>query len=231
MNGLPQKQRATTAASPGRWAQTFVEVLLRMTWVETKLLVREPVTLVFSFAFPVLVLVLLGGIFGGQHMDGGAYAGLKMMDWYVPSYIGLVIASIGTVSLPVHLSTYRERGVLRRFRASGMSEWALLGSQFLVGVGTCLVGALATGARHLRLRRGRARVDLRRGRRLRGGRVRLLGARRAHRLARAHGTRRPGRRPADLVHHDVHLGHQRAARATCPPGCWRWPRPCPSTTS
>ena len=43
----------------------------------------------------------------------------------------------------MHLSTYRERGVLRRFRASGMSEWALLGSQFLVGVGTCLVGALA----------------------------------------------------------------------------------------
>ena len=130
------------AARPGRRALLFVTVLLRMTWIEIKLLVREPVTLVFSFAFPVLVLVLLGGIFGGQHMDGGAYAGLKMMDWYVPSYIGLVIASIGTVSLPVHLSTYRERGVLRRFRASGVSEWALLGSQFLVGLGTCLVGGL-----------------------------------------------------------------------------------------
>ena len=129
-------------ATPGRWAWAFVQVLLRMTWIEIKLLIREPVTLVFSFAFPVLVLVLLGGIFGGQRMDSGAYAGLKMMDWYVPSYIGLVIASIGTVSLPVHLSTYRERGVLRRFRASGVSEWALLGSQFLVGVCTCLLGAL-----------------------------------------------------------------------------------------
>jgi ABC-2 type transport system permease protein len=129
-------------ATPGRWAQAFVQVLLRMTWIEIKLLVREPVTLVFSFVFPVLVLVLLGGIFGGQRMDSGAYAGLKMMDWYVPSYIGLVIASIGSISLPVHLSTYRERGVLRRFRASGVSEWALLGSQFLVGVCTCLLGAL-----------------------------------------------------------------------------------------
>jgi ABC-2 type transport system permease protein len=134
---------ATLAAAPWRWAAAFVKVLLRMTWIETKLLVREPVTLVFSFAFPVLVLVLLGGIFGGARMNGGDYAGLKMMNWYVPSYIGLVVASIGTVSLPVHLSTYRERGVLRRFRASGVSEWALLGSQFLVGVGTCLIGALA----------------------------------------------------------------------------------------
>jgi ABC-2 type transport system permease protein len=144
----PALPRAAEAASgvlvirPGLWALAFVRVLLRMTWIEIKLLIREPVTLVFSFAFPVLVLVLLGGIFGGQRMDSGAYAGLKMMDWYVPSYIGLVVASIGTVSLPVHLSTYRERGVLRRFRASGVSEWVLLGSQFLVGVCTCLVGAL-----------------------------------------------------------------------------------------
>ena len=143
MSETPRKEHASPFATSTGWSLTFVKVLLRMTWVEIKLLVREPVTLVFSFAFPVLVLVLLGGIFGGQRMDSGAYAGLKMMDWYVPSYIGLVVASIGTVSLPVHLSTYRERGVLRRFRASGMSEWALLGSQFLVGVGVCLVGALA----------------------------------------------------------------------------------------
>jgi ABC-2 type transport system permease protein len=133
------------AAGRGPWALASLRVLLRMTWVEAKLLVREPVTLVFSFAFPVLVLVLLGGIFGGQRMDSGDYAGLKMMDWYVPGYIALVIAAIGTVSIPVHVSTYRERGVLRRFRASGVSEWVLLGSQFLVGLGTCLIGGLVIG--------------------------------------------------------------------------------------
>ena len=137
--------RGPVAGGRGRWALASLRVLLRMTWIETKLLVREPVTLVFSFAFPVLVLVLLGGIFGGQRMDGGDYAGLKMMDWYVPGYIALVIAAIGTVSIPVHVSTYRERGVLRRFRASGVSEWILLGSQFLVGLGTCLVGGLVIG--------------------------------------------------------------------------------------
>ena len=228
MSEVTHKPREATAAKPGSWALTFVEVLLRMTWIEIKLLIREPVTLVFSFAFPVLVLVLLGGIFGGQHMDGGAYAGLKMMDWYVPSYIGLVIASIGTVSLPVHLSTYRERGVLRRFRASGVSEWALLGSQFLVGVGTCLVGALAISVLGIfaygvvvPVSIGGVAVGF-----VVGG-VRLLGARRADRLAGAHGARRAGRRPADLVHHDVHVGHQRAARASCRRGWWPSPRSLP----
>jgi ABC-2 type transport system permease protein len=119
-----------------------VRVLLKLTWIEIKLLAREPVTLLFSFAFPVLVLVLLGGIFGDQHMKMGAYKSVKMMNWYVPSYIALVIASIGTISLPVHLSSYRERGVLRRFRASGVSEAALLGSQLLVSLGVAFVGAL-----------------------------------------------------------------------------------------
>jgi ABC-2 type transport system permease protein len=119
-----------------------VHLLFKMTWIEFKLLAREPVTLVFSFAFPILVLVLLGGIFGAQSMERGAYQGVKMMDWYVPSFIALVIASIGTISLPVHLSSYRERGVLRRFRASGVSEAALLGSQLLVSLGVALIGAL-----------------------------------------------------------------------------------------
>jgi len=119
-----------------------MHLLFKMTWIEFKLLAREPVTLVFSFAFPILVLVLLGGIFGDQTMSRGAYRGVKMMDWYVPSFIALVIASIGTISLPVHLSSYRERGVLRRFRASGVSEAALLGSQLLVSLGVALIGAL-----------------------------------------------------------------------------------------
>ena len=122
-----------------------MRVLFKMTWIEIKLLAREPVTLVFSFALPVLVLVVLGGIFGHQSMERGAYQGVKMMDWYVPSFIALVIASIGTISLPVHLSSYRERGVLRRFRASGVSEAALLGSQLLVSLGIALVGALTIG--------------------------------------------------------------------------------------
>jgi ABC-2 type transport system permease protein len=123
----------------------MLRVLLRMTWIEIKLLVREPVTLIFSFAFPLLVLVLLGGIFGQRVEHSGLFPGIKQMQWFVPSYIALVTASIGTISVPVHLATYRERGVLRRFRASGVSEWTLLGSQLLIGLVVALVGALVIG--------------------------------------------------------------------------------------
>ena len=75
-----------------------MRVLLKLTWIEIKLLAREPVTLLFSFAFPVLVLVLLGGIFGDQHMKMGAYKGVKMMNWYVP---------IEAITRPMKAGTYQ----------------------------------------------------------------------------------------------------------------------------
>lgn len=98
--------------------------------------------MIFTFALPLLILVVLGGIFKSHPIHEGQYVGVKMMDYYVPGYIGLVLASVGTISLPVHLAGYRERGVLRRFRASGVKEWAMLASQTLVSMAIALVGSL-----------------------------------------------------------------------------------------
>ncbi len=116
--------------------------LWKLTWTEIKLLVREPITMIFTFAFPLLVLLVLGGIFGSDRIAGGDHASQLTMDLYVPGYIGLVIASIGMISLPVHLAAYRERGVLRRFRASGLKELTYFGSQTVVAFLTGVVGGL-----------------------------------------------------------------------------------------
>lgn len=63
------------------------------------------------------------------------------MTSYVPAYIGLVIASMGLIGLPVHLAGYRERGVLRRFRASGMPLWSVLGAQVAVTLAVSILGS------------------------------------------------------------------------------------------
>ena len=55
-------------------------------------------------------------------------------DYYVAAYIGVVIAAIGLVMLPVHLATYRERGVLRRFDVSRYPRWALPAAWILVAM-------------------------------------------------------------------------------------------------
>ena len=46
----------------------------------------------------------------------------------------MVIAAIGLVMLPVHLATYRERGILRRFDVSRYPRWALPAAWIVVAM-------------------------------------------------------------------------------------------------
>src|SRR3990172_6722849 len=111
-----------------------MQTLRKMAWVEVKLLVREPLTLVFTFAFPLLVLLVLGQVFGNAPdvEQPEVFRGVGPMDYYLPGYIGLSIAAIGLIALPVHLASYRERGVLKRFRASGVSPGTVVSGQAIV---------------------------------------------------------------------------------------------------
>lgn len=118
-----------------------MRALARTTWVELKLFRREPLTVAVTLGLPLVLLFVLGGVFGNTP-DPEVYRGVGPMDYYVPAYIGLAIASLGVVGLPAHLAAYRERGVLRRFRASSVPMWAVIGAQVMV---TLVVAALASG--------------------------------------------------------------------------------------
>jgi ABC-2 type transport system permease protein len=114
--------------------------LTKTTWVELKLFAREPLTVVFTFALPLVFLFILGSSFGNiPHPD--VYRGFGAMDYYVPVYIAGVVAALGLIALPVHLASYRERGVLRRFRASSIPVWSVFGAQVAV---TLIVGVLSS---------------------------------------------------------------------------------------
>ncbi|MFI5259167.1 MAG: ABC transporter permease [Candidatus Limnocylindrales bacterium] len=116
----------------------------KLTFVEIKVFLREPLTAVFSFAFPVLVLLVLGGVFGNTpDPTGKVWEAVGPMDYLVPGFLGLVMASIGFISLPVHIATYRERGILRRFRSSSVSPAAILVAQFGVSTLIAVVGSVA----------------------------------------------------------------------------------------
>jgi len=118
-----------------------MRTLFKLTWVEIKLFIREPITVVFTLALPMLFLVVMGGVFGNTP-EAGYYRGVGAMNYYMPSYFGLVMMAIGTVALPVHLTGYRERGVLRRFRASSFSVWSVLGSQLMVSFVIAIIGSI-----------------------------------------------------------------------------------------
>ena len=75
--------------------------------------------MIFAFAFPLILLVVIVGVSGDE--PDPDFRGAVPADFYIPSYLAVVIASLGLISLPVHLATYRERGITRRFRASAVA--------------------------------------------------------------------------------------------------------------
>ncbi len=117
-----------------------MRALREITWVELKLFGREPLTVLFVLVLPLIVLYILNGVFGNQP-DPSVYEGLGPVDFYAPAYVALVVATVGVLSVPVHLASYRENGVLRRFQASAMPAVTLLGAHVIIAVITATVGA------------------------------------------------------------------------------------------
>jgi len=118
----------------------MMRTLAKLTWVEMKLFSREPITVIFSLAFPLVMLLVLAGVFGNE-VDP-EFRNAIPVDYYVPGYLAIVIASIGLIGLPVHLAAYRERGILRRFRASSVSPWSLFAAQVTVSFVIAAVGSV-----------------------------------------------------------------------------------------
>ncbi|MBW2495545.1 MAG: ABC transporter permease [Deltaproteobacteria bacterium] len=108
---------------------------LQLAWVELKLFLREPLTVVFSLALPLIILFVLGGVFGNEPAGPGediVYRGVGPMSYYVPAYLALVIASVSVISIPSHLAGNRERGVLKRFHASAIAAWEVAAAELAV---------------------------------------------------------------------------------------------------
>jgi ABC-2 type transport system permease protein len=106
---------------------------------EVRLLTRDWTVLVFAFAFPAFVMLILAGVFGNEPDDG--YAMRRPDDYYVVASIGVVMTALTLIGLPVALASYRERGVLRRFEAFGVSTGTVVAALAAVTVGLMVLGA------------------------------------------------------------------------------------------
>ena len=103
----------------------------RLFSTEMRLLMRDPMTLTFVVVFPIVTMLIIGGSFGTE--AGGAFP-VNPSHWYVASYFTVVIGATGLIMLPVHIASYRERGVLRRFSVAGFPRSSFTLAEFGVGM-------------------------------------------------------------------------------------------------
>jgi ABC-2 type transport system permease protein len=124
---------SATSEPPGGRRPAWTRRLLA---TELRLLARDTHTLTFVLGFPIISMLIIGGVFGTE--PDGAFP-VNPSHWYVASYFTVVIGATGLIMLPVHIASYRERGVMRRFAAAGFPRWSFALAELAVGLAAVAV--------------------------------------------------------------------------------------------
>ncbi len=91
---------------------------------------RDPQAIFFTIALPVVFLVIFAAIFGNNTLDGRS--GLKVSTYYVPGIIALGVIAAGFTGLAIGVVEQRERGILKRLRATPLPPAAFIASRVAV---------------------------------------------------------------------------------------------------
>ncbi len=100
--------------------------LWKLTWLEIKIFVREPMGFIGSVAIPVLMFVGLSRVLGPRLGEAAS------QDGRLPVGVAVFIAINTVLSLVAIISIYREGGILKRLRATPLGPVTILVTHVLV---------------------------------------------------------------------------------------------------
>lgn len=107
---LSTPNAATAAGMP-----STVRLGLARAAVETKMFFREKDAVVFTFSFPIVLLVLFGSIFSGSMGNG-----ITVSQLYTAGLIGAGVMGAAFQNLGIGIATDREDGALKRLAGTPM---------------------------------------------------------------------------------------------------------------
>jgi ABC-2 type transport system permease protein len=112
--------------------------LWKLTWLEIKIFLREPLGAFGSIFFPVIVFIVAGRALGGLSTPK-LVAATGFVRVGLPVFASVLIALSGVLSLVTIISIYREGGILRRLRATPLRPQTILTAHVLVKLALTLV--------------------------------------------------------------------------------------------
>ena len=116
---------------------TLIRHLANLTWLETKIFVREPLGVIGSVAVPVLLFVVVGRIAAGsvgapETAGSGESGDIAFLQADLPVFAAILITLSAVLSLVTIIAIYREGGILRRLRATPVRPPTILLAHVLV---------------------------------------------------------------------------------------------------
>jgi ABC-2 type transport system permease protein len=101
--------------------------LKKLTIMELKMFIRNPTGAFFTVVFPLMLVLVFGSIYGnGANPDFGGYG---IVDVYVPSFTGMIVAISALTILNTDVATAREKGILRRLKATPLRPLTILAAK------------------------------------------------------------------------------------------------------
>jgi ABC-2 type transport system permease protein len=105
--------------------------LWKLTWLELKIFLREPLGAIGTIGIPVLVFVLVGRMIGPKSASAALPAN-SFIGVGLPVLAALLISISTVLSLVTIISIYREGGILKRLRATPLRPQSILTAHVLV---------------------------------------------------------------------------------------------------
>ncbi len=93
---------------------------------------RNPPSAFFTFAFPIMFLVIFASLNNGGRID--FLGGLKYNQFYIPGIIAFGVISACYTNLAMTLSIRRDEGILKRLRGTPLPAGAMIGGLLLNSV-------------------------------------------------------------------------------------------------
>jgi len=119
-------------------AKTPRSAFARLMESETKMAWRVPIGLILGVAIPVLVLVVFGNV-PGMNISEHKFGGLTYFNVYFSMIIAFSVAVLALISLPTHLASYREQGILRRLSTTPVPPSWMLAAQVVINLALAVV--------------------------------------------------------------------------------------------
>jgi ABC-2 type transport system permease protein len=104
--------------------------LLKLSWIEMKIFLREPMGVVGSLVLPVLLFVFVGRAL--RLSPRSVENPVVRLPFNIAILTALLISLGAVQSLVAIMAIYREGGILKRLRATPLSPVAILGAHVLV---------------------------------------------------------------------------------------------------
>jgi len=105
--------------------------LWKLTWIEIKIFLREPLGAFGTIGFPVLVFLVLGRV-AGRGLASSSFAASGFIRVGLPVLASVLIAISSVLSLVTIISIYREGGILKRLRATPLRPQTILTAHVIV---------------------------------------------------------------------------------------------------